>query len=368
MATLHTVIEKTKIILKALGAIVAVVIVVLLIYRIGLFVRDRFFPEPPPPPTVTFGKLTAPVFPESVSSDLTYEIDTLTGKLPVITGENDLPLDRVTVYKIHNPVFSLLDLQNTKATVAKIGFLGKESPTGDPNVYLWTMASGGLQREILMNIVSKNFDYASSFRLSGRILSRLNMPDSAAAVTKSKEFLNTMNLYPKDIDENKTETELLRIEGTELIPVETLREAQVIRVNFFQKDFGGLPIFYDNPPFSTLNFYVSGGERFDPEVVEGNFKHQLFTDESATYPIKPVESAYEELKAGKGYVGANFSDSQTIKIKEVLLGYYASSQFQNYLIPIYVFKSTADEFYAYVPAIPDIWFTDPDSAVLTPGD
>lgn len=355
MPTLHNVTEKTKKVLKILTIITITIVSIYLLFRLVLFLKETFFPTPPDPPTVTFGKIDVPTFPESESAGLNYEIDTVTGTLPVLLDENKKPLDRVNVYKIHNPEFSLLDLQNAKATVAKVGFLGKENPTPNENVYLWTSSIGGLSKQIFMNIVSKNFDLGSNFRGSPEILARVNMPDTPAAIEAAQGFLNTMGLFPKDIDPSKSRTELLKINGTQLIPVETLREAQIIRVNFFQKDIDKMKIFYVNPPFSSLNFYVAGGERYQGEIVEGNFHHQLITGEKATYPIKPVEIAFEELKEGNAYIATNFTQKNPIKIKEVFLAYYASDEFQEYLVPIYVFKGKGDEFYAYVLAIPNEW-------------
>lgn len=364
MPTLHSVTEKTKRVLKVLAIIAIAIISIYLAFRIFLFIRELFFPTPPEPPTVSFGKLAPPEFPESETDGMTYEIDTVTGSLPLITDAEGKPLDRVTVRKIYNPQFSLLDLQNAKAIVAKVGFLGRENITGEENVYLWSGIFGDLSAEMFMNIVSKNFDLGSNFRNSARVLSRQNMPDTLSAIARAESYLDSMNLFPTDIDEGKTRTELLRIQGTELIPVDILREAQVIRVGFFQNDVDNLPIFYENPPFSALNFYVTGGDRVEPSVVEGSFHHQIITDESATYPIKPVETAYEELQAGKAYIGNNFIQGNSVKIKEVVLGYFASSGYQEYLMPIYVFKGPGDEFYAYVLAIPDEWLTTNDNPQL----
>lgn len=355
MPTLHNVTENTKKILKIGGIIVLSITTIFLLYRGGLYLKDVLFPTPPPAPTVTFGQLSPPLFPKSVSENLTYSIDTVSGTLPGFTDSEGIPLDRVVVYKIFNPTFSLLDLQNTKDTVSKIGFFGQEVSLGE-NIYQWTSVQTNLQRVIEMNIVNKHFTYASPFRDFERVLAAIRMPDRTSSVNRAKGFLTAMDLLPSDIDETKTRTELLRIEDEELLPAQTLRDAQVIRVNFYQNDINNYPMYYEDPPYSSMSVYVASGERFDPDVVQAEFVHQLITEEAATYPIKPVSQAYEELVEGSGYVAANYRDEKDIKIKEVEMGYYLSSSFQEYLVPVYIFKGLNDDFYAYVLAVPDSWF------------
>jgi len=193
MPSLHNVTENTKKILKIGGILILIIVFVFLLVRGGIFVKDYFFPTPPPPPTVTFGKLTPVIFPQSVSTDVTFTIDTVTGKLPVFTGESNIPLDRVRVYEIFNPEFSLLDLQNAKTIVSKVGFLGREVSLGD-NVYQWTTTQSGLIRVIELNIVNKNFTYQSAFRQFERVLQALRMPDRQSSVARSKAFLQKMGL------------------------------------------------------------------------------------------------------------------------------------------------------------------------------
>lgn len=355
MPTLHNVTENTKQILKIGGIIVLTITTIFLLFRAGVFLKDFFFPTPPPPPTVSFGILTKPDFPQSVSENLTYTIDTVTGALPTFSDSEGTPLDRVSVYQIFNPTFSLLDLQNTKRTVSRIGFVGKEVSLGN-NIYQWTTIQENLQRVIEMNIVNKHFNYASPFRNFERVLNAIRMPDRTSSVNRAEGFLKSMDLFPTDIDRTKTRTELLFIEDEELLPAQTLREAQIIRVNFYQNNINETPLFYDTPPYSSLSVYIASGERFDPDVVQADFVHQLITEESSTYPIKPVTQAFEELKEGQGYVAANYRNETNIKIKEVLMGYYLSSKYQEYLIPVYVFKGLNDDFYAYVYAVTNDWF------------
>lgn len=357
MPTLHSVTENTKTLLKYGTIFIVSIFVLFLVFRGGVFIKEFFFPTPIPPPAADFGKLPPVRFPESLPHEgLTYTLDTVTGQLPTFSTESGKIRDRANVFRIINPAFSLLDLQNTKATVAEIGFFGREIPLGD-NVYQWGSIVNGLERSIEMNIVNKNFTYATSFRTNPRFISPEELLSREQSIDASEKFLQEMSLFPQEIDPTKTKTELLRIQGTQLLPVETIQETDVIRVTFFQKNVDDLPVFYKNPPYSTLSFYVG----VNSDVVQGELYRQIIDFEHSAYPLKPVQQAFEELQNGQAYIGANYTDASNIKIKSVELGYYASDTYQEYLIPIYVFKSIQDEFYAYVVAISDEWFIQPDS-------
>lgn len=355
MPTLHNVTENTKTLLKFGGIFVISVVILFLIFRGGVFLKEFFFPTPVPLPAADFGKLPVVEFPESLPQEgLTFELDTVSGGFPSFSTESGKVRDRINVYKIVNPVFSLLDLQNAKSTVAEVGFIGREIPLGN-NIYQWFAQSEGLEKSIEMNIVNKNFSYATSFRSTERILNPLVIPTKEGSIEAARNFLQSMSLLPGDIDDKKTKADLLRINGTELLAATNAAETDVVRVSFFQKPIETIPVYYANPPYSTINFFVGG----KAEVLQGTYYRQLVSSEFSSYPIKPVQLAFKELQDGKAYIGANFTPEKNIKIKEVLLGYYASDIFQEYLIPIYVFKGTQDEFYAYVHALPDEWFIDP---------
>lgn len=357
MATLHNVIETTKTILKWAGIAIGSIILIVLIYRGGLFIKETFFPTPPPPPTVLFGKLPKIPFPPSKQEiKLSFIIDTVNGKLPVFYDEKKRVRDRANVYKISHDELTLLDLQNTKNQVAKVGFGGGTHI--NENIYRF-QKSESLQKTMDIDIVNKNFTISSAFAFNQNILENHSLPDPTSATDDTTEFLKSLGNFPGDIDTKKTKVQMLKLKNGILFDAADASEAHILRVDYFQKNVDTLPIYYPKGVYSTMNFLLGSRNTSVINIVQSEFYHQTILEKPATYPLKPMQKAYDELVEGNAYIAANFVEGNTIKIKDVLLGYFLTNIPQDYLIPIYVFKGKEDEFYAYVPAITDAWFVNP---------
>jgi len=350
MPTLHNVTDKTKLILKWGGFTLIAVILILLLYQGGLFIKNTFFPTKLPPPKAEFGRLPPINFPKVVEDrKLTYIIDTVSGKLPVFLNEEKKPRDRIKVFAISHEELTLLDLQETKNSAANAGFGGTGIPISG-NIYRF-QRNESLPKTLDIDIVSKNFTVSSSFSFNETILDAVNAPDRADAIGETSSFARTLGAYTEDIDSKKTKAQLLKLKNGILFDAEDLSDAQIVRVDFFQKDQDLLPIFYPKGIYSTMYFLVGSTRGQESNIVLSNFYHQSITPKSAVYLLKPVSKAFDELSEGKGHIAANFVQGATIKIEDVLLGYYAGNEFQEYLMPIYIFKARGDEFYAYISAI-----------------
>lgn len=350
MLTLHKATEGIKKILKW-GLIAAVsLILLLIIFRVGGNIKEYFFPTPPPSPTVSFGKLPRILFPanaidEEKAHRFTYALNTISGKLPTFKNQ-------AFVYKTVFLPPSLLALQKAKNRVAKIGF-SLEPTLLSETTYQWESSPS---RRIVLDILSSNFNLSSNYVFDPKVLSAQNLPSENEAIEKATSFLNSISSFPSDIDASKTKTTLLTIEDSNLAPVASLSKAKLIRVDFFQKDINNLPIFYPNPVSSSMNVFVASGT-YEPQIVEANSFHQDISEISATYPIKTADEAFAQLKNGKAYIAAYFGEGKEVKIARVFLGYYASEEKQDYLLPIIVFEGN-NGFFAYVTAIKDEWLKD----------
>ena len=149
---------------------------------------------------------------------------------------------------------------------------------------------------------------------------------------------------------SKTKAISYSISGGKLIPATSLANTQIIQVSFIQADIDNLPVYYDNPNSSSMNFLIS-----TEKVVNGNFLHQTLSTQFATYPIKTANQAYEELQKGGGYI-AFYGGSPNVAIRNIFLAYYMSGSLQNFLMPVFVFQGD-NGFYAYVPAVTDVWIS-----------
>ncbi|MDP3941615.1 MAG: hypothetical protein Q8Q49_04895 [bacterium] len=358
MPTLHNVTDTTKAILKW-GVILGVsAICILLLYRGALIVKEMYFPTPRIPPTVLFGKLPLISFPVATTKkNLSYTIDTVDGKLPVFLDEGKKLRDRMKVYKISHSTLTLLDLQIVRNSAHGAGFGGNGLRiSGDTYRFV---RRDLLQKTLDIDIVEKNFNITSKFPFNEEVLAAANLPDQLNAVKATTAFLQKINAFPQDIDPLKTKAQLLKLKNGIVFSAENLNDAQLLRIDYFQKNLETFPIYYPKGIYSTMNFLVASGPKESLPIVQSDFFHQTITQQTATYPIKPIASAYQELVDGKGYIASNFVKGNTIKILDIYLGYFASDETQDFLMPIYVFKGREDEFYAYVPAIADDWIGTP---------
>ncbi len=71
-----------------------------------------------------------------------------------------------------------------------------------------------------------------------------------------------------------------------------------------------------------------------------------------SYPLKSIDSAWETLKKGDGYIASAEQDLQAVVVRRIYLAYFDAEEAQQFLQPIYVFAGD-NSFLAYVPAISD---------------
>ena len=348
MLTLHKTTETIKKILKWTGISIGSILLIILLIRGGNALFNILFPDKPPAPTVAFGKLPPLLFPEDmVKKEFTYTLDTISGTLPTF------PTDRIVVHPIIHAEPNLLNLENARTSVDEVDFNVGENAITD-TVYQWTHEKKA-DKKIIFNIVSNDFNLNSNYFSYPEVLTAVDLPTEEEAKESAKEYLVQMGLFPEDIDEEKTTTQLLTIQNATIFPATSLSTSQLIRVDFFQKSLNELPIYYPRPPFSTMHLFIGGGER-KGQIVQGQFYHQKVGEESATYPLKTAAQAFEELQQGKGYIAAYYGTSDEITITDVYLAYYIGEEKQEYLMPIVVFEGK-DGFYGYVSAVTNDWVT-----------
>lgn len=366
----------------ALGGIIVIVI----FFRIGIVVKNILFPPQIAPANQAYGKIPYIEFPQStIDQDFTYTIDTLDGTLP------EFP-DRLVVYPMTKEEPDLLNLETVKDKISAMKIVDNsgnplpEIPRGGP-VYEWEELTG-IQRRVIFDIVAMNFTLTSEYLGSNTVLRASgfrNVPDETAAIPVVQAFLESITLLPVDIDLAKTTTpdpefnyitkpQMFTINGGELIPATSLSNAQVVRVDLYQKDIeykltagtkGNLskfqdfdikmPILYPRPPYSTMNFLVASGNS-SLEVVSAIYNHHLpnlepeADKEAATYPIKNAEEAFADLQEGNSYIAAYSGSDQQILVNKVYMAYYLGESPQEYLMPIIVFEGP-NGFFGYVSAV-----------------
>lgn len=353
MLTLHATTDLVKNTGKWIAIIVSSILLVFILFKVGIFVKDTFFPKPVTPPTTPYGKLEKIVFPKSsLTQKYTYVLDTKSASLPTFP-------DRANVFPLKKNQTTLLNLDRAKTKVKEINFTNLEGEIVpetalSESLYMWQDMSD-LRRRIQMDIVSYNFYLSSIFpseiASESSIMKGTYLPNEEGAIDVAKDFLGDMSLFPQDIDEKRTRTELLSLQEGSLVRATSLANAQAIRVDFFQKDLEKIKIVYPKPPQSIMYFYIASDNR-EPKVVHANFVYNTANTENktATYPIISGKDAFDMLQQHKAYLASYYGEDKEIKIKDVYIAYYLGDQPQKYLMPVIVFEGN-DGFFAYVSAV-----------------
>lgn len=330
-------------ILKWGGIIISIIIILLIALKLLFLIKQMIFPSAPPPPTVTFGKLPKPYFPEGIKKDYTYEIDTLTGDLP-----NFKPAEKV--YKMEQRGPDILAVERISQAVSYMGFNSRPQQISD-FVYKWSSPKPP-EQNIIMNIKLSEFNLSSSISKHEQYIKSGKFQNKSRPIVVATNFLNGLDFNTEEIDEEKTKVEFGILKDGVISPTTRMVISDIATVYFFQKNKDDLPIVYPQGPNSSMRMLVGAGD--DGKVLEGQFSYQKVLDESATYPIKTSQEAFEDLKNGKAYVASFSGTNSNVKIKNIYLALYSEGRLQEYMTPVVVFEGN-DNFIAYVSGIKDDW-------------
>lgn len=343
MPTLHDTTELTKNIIKWGGIGITAIIILVFLFRGSIVVYKSIFPDKPPAPEASFGKIPPIQFPESkITGNFTYVIDTVSGKLPAFS-------DRANVFETAVPVPNLLNLRDARIKLSSVSFSSNERRITD-TVYTWTDRNNS-SRVITYNIVSNDFNIISNYLADPFIRDQQGAPAAGIAVKEVTNFLEKLNLYPMDFDPTLTQTQYLTLQNNETFPATSISTGQITRVDLYRKSLNKHPIVHNNPPFSSYYFLIG---RIDGRIsiLETQFNFQAITDKFSSYPLKSIEEAFDELKNNKAFIAAYYGTSKEILLKNIYLAYYIGDEKQQYIQPIFVFEGK-NGFYAYVKAVRD---------------
>ena len=314
--------------------------------NVGIAVKERLYPTPPPPPTVSFGKLPPITFPQQTNlPTFTYTINTISGALP------DLG-DRAYIHKIVTVQPNLLALQNVEQSLQALNYNNQPVTISDTD-YAWTNTDP-LPKTLTVNIQTLNFKLTSNYTADPTVLAAANLPDQPTAVTTATDFLKALNALPTDLNDNKTKVTLFAITNGVLIPASSLSQSQILRIDFFQNDVEKIPIYYSQPSSSPMYMLLASSDTADPQIVGAHFFHQPVDNSRATYPIITAKQAVAALQSGNAYIASYTPGVTNVTIRNISLGYYMSDTPQQYLMPIVVLQGD-NNFFAYVSAVTDAW-------------
>jgi len=329
------------------GAILIVLLFFLkMAWQVGTDVWRKIHPPPPPPPTVAFGKLPVLKFPEKETPQLTYRLETIQGALPTLPN-----VSRVYFMPKNPP--NLLALDRGKEKARQLGFTSLPQNIEGTN-YRWTTNSTP-PTTLEMEVNSGNFHLRYQYEDDQSLLVQKNLPNDQQAAQEAKTFLQTNDLLTEELATGSAEFNYLKFVSPNLESAISLSEADFIRVNLFRADLDSLRILPPNPREALISFLFSGNRERGKRIMEIYYYYfPIDFNTFATYPLKPINDAWQELQRGKGYLANLGQNENQITIRKIYLAYYDSQEPQHFLQPIYVFEGDQN-FFSYVSAIAVDW-------------
>jgi len=310
----------------------------------------KVHPPPPPPPTVLFGKLPKLRF-NSTNQEKTnfnYRLENVSGALP--------KLDTITkVFVMPKSYPNLLAWDKTKTWARGLGFTTEPEKISDFELKFVT--SNFPQTTLQVNVLTRNFKMDYDWQNDREILTAGSPPPESQAISMAKNFLQSIGVLNEDLTLGKGKVEYLKYKDGGLVTIPFASEANFVRVHLFRQDINNLPLLPRNPTQANVKVTLSSSEDTTKEIIGVDFVYfPVYKENFATYPLKDVNTAWNQLKNGGGYI-ANLGNNSgpDIVIRNVYLAYFEDSEQQDFLQPIFVFEGD-NEFFAYVPAVSDEWF------------
>jgi hypothetical protein len=302
-------------------------------------------PEPPPPPSVGFGKLPGIEFPSQSEEEMpiSYKLETATGT----TADFG---DRAKVYFMPRAAASLLADQAAKEKASNLNYVFEPEVIGT-EIYRWTK-SDPLLSTLEMNVRNYSFSVSTNFLSLPELLVNTTAPSGYEAVNNVKTLLKRADLLPPDVATASGEVLYLKSLGGDLAPAVSQSDADFIQVDLNRNPIDGIyrmftPEGYTGIVSAILTGYFDGKD----SIIEISYNyHPVDYEEIHTYPIRTSQSAWQLLQAGEGYIADKGTEDSAI-IREVSLAYFDSYQEQDYLQPIYVFENKETGFLGYVSAV-----------------
>lgn len=319
---------------------------------------DSTHPAPPAPPTVRYGKLPPLQFPKVDDPSVPeYKLETISGGLPT-----DIPIT-VKVYLAGINRSRLVSLDRIRGIAKTLGFTTSVVPLDEQN---YKFSHQTLPAEILFNIITWQFAYRFDWTTDPQVYSTIGKePQVNQAIGEARTYFQSIGLLSSDLSNGPVQTRYFIATGSAMLPTQSFYEANFTRVDLFRSEKDKLRVVtpggVTDSPVNVTFSGLTGNRR----VVQANYYYSMTNDsEFATYPTKPVQTAYDELVNGGGFISKRAGPK--VIIRKVTLGYYESNDPQSFLQPIYIFEGDGG-FLAVVQAVDNSYIQTEVVPTATPG-
>lgn len=323
-------------------------LVVLMVGRILLNAFVAFWksthPEPPPPPTVGFGVLPQPIFPEQNAEQKPQAYN-----LEIVGGLEEIS-DRAKVFLAVKNEANLLADDRVKTIAQIYGFSGEAEKLADQS-YRFTKTTP-LDSSLEISALDFSFNLRSNFLARPDLLGQNSQaPEEFEAVAEVKSFLQRSQLLGQDMATASGQVTFLRSIGGELTKADSLSEADFVQVDLNRNPVDGLYKLYTAEGQKGIVSAILTGafSNLNSVLQMDYYYHPVDYLTVETYPLRSVKSAWKLVQSGDAYIASGLGLEEAT-VRQVELAYYDSYAEQPYLQPVYVFKGDND-FMAFVPAV-----------------
>lgn len=319
---------------------IAALLVLIVLFIFGKSIFTSLVPPIPLPATVAFGKIPAFNIENGIrtTAGSTFVLQTISGDLPNLPTQAKVFATREDV-----PSFSAAD--EVKKMARGAGFF-EDSSQISGGIVRFT-SSEKPDKTLNVDTLSGNFDLQSDYTEEVK-LAQNKLIDLNTVKNTANSFFAHFNLNPAEYPTEKIKDKKYRFENSNLIEVNALAGANVIEIDYYPADLDKLPVIPAHFDKSDIYALIVG----DEVVVAKMQNLKLERNKFATYPLKGVAAAFEDLKAGRGYLNLRASTNE-IGIRDVKLGYVIDDS-REFLQPVYLFYGFGD-LIAYVPALNNNW-------------
>jgi hypothetical protein len=300
---------------------------------------NALIPPKPPPETVAFGILSVYDLSDGFKpkSSVEFRLQAITGNFPVLPT-------KAKVFETAKKIPSFAAEESIKERARKLGFI--KEPVKISGSVMEFGSSNQENKNLIYDTLTLN--YVMSFKLEpSLIMTRPSSIDSSMGTASN--FFESMGLDFNQYPKSKVITKTLKFENNSIVEANSLSNADLIEVAFNLTDIEELPTIFVKKGSTSIyalvaNSRVIYAKEESPDVELFRF---------ATYPLKSINQAWEELNSGKSYFNIENLNS-TVDIKDVKLGYVMGSKNNQYIQPVYLFLGEGD-FRAFIPAVADAW-------------
>lgn len=317
---------------------VFIFLLLLLNFRKGII--GAIFPKKPPPETVAFGVLPKYDLSDGIKpkEGINYRLQTISGNLP------EMPKN-AKVFGVAQKIPSFAAEEIIKARARTLKFNVEASKVSGSLLEFPDLENK--QRTLFFDILSGNFSLGSNFTDPSIAIKRPKNLEGPRVIADS--LFETMGLdfvlFPKD----KAVIKKLKLENGKLVEADALINTDMVQVDYYYSDFDSLPTTFVRKDTSLVFAIVENSEIVYARKEVPDIEIFKF----ATYPLRPIANAWEELKAGNGYFNSEL-DGSTFDVKDIILGYVIGTKNEEYIQPVYIFKGE-NNFAAYISAVSDNW-------------